>query len=112
MKRTQMKRKQVRRDWSDAEIKRQPCRVCGNPNAELAHLIGRSRDVVLRGPRGGEYRYVHPDSVVPLCSEHHRLYDERRLDLLPHATLEEQIRAIEDAGGIVAAYERLTGERL
>lgn len=62
MKRTPMKRKAVRRDWSDAEIKRTPCRVCGDPNVELSHLIGRSRDAVLTGPRGGEHR-VHPDET-------------------------------------------------
>lgn len=50
---------------ADAETKRGPCRVCGHSHAELAHTIGRDRDAVLAGPRGGIYRYVHPDSVIP-----------------------------------------------
>lgn len=107
-----MKRKAVKRDWSDAEIKRQPCRVCGDPNVELAHLVGRSRDAVLTGPRGGEYRYVHPDSVIGLCRTHHEQLDTRQLDILPYLTTSEQIRAVADACGIQAAYEHLTGEKL
>lgn len=112
LKRTPMKRNAPNRDWRDAETKRGPCRVCGHSRAELAHTIGRDMDAVLAGPRGGMYRYVHPDSVVPLCPAHHEQFDARRLDLLPCMTIDEQLNSVEAAGGIVAAYERLTGEKL
>ena len=110
--------KDVRRDWKDARAKIERegrCRVCGHSrDVETAHVISRERDPVLVGPNGGEYRYVHPDSVVPLCGgfseeNHHGLYDAHALDLLPYLTQDEQERAVEDAGGIIAALNRVTG---
>jgi hypothetical protein len=50
--------------------------------------------------------YVHPDSVIPLGSGHHKLYDAHSVDVLPVLTLEEQVRAVEDAGGIELARQR------
>jgi hypothetical protein len=76
---------------------------------EAAHLIGREHD----GPRtlGDETLWVNPVDVVPLCVTHHRSYDRRTIDLLPHLTVEEQARAVFVAGGIAAAWRRLTGDR-
>lgn len=103
----------TKRRWSDAIQKLQreaECRVCSSPDRlEAAHIIGRRCDPLLVGPRGGEYRYVHPDSIVVLCSEHHRLYDSRELDLLGYLHLHEQVRACEDAGGIMSALQRVSG---
>ena len=105
----------LQRDWSDAEEKRGPCRVCGHSrDVDLAHVIGREHDAVITGPRGGKKIYVHKDSVVPLCGAFsesfcHRLYDQRQLDLLPYLDLYEQIRAVEDAGGIELARNRICG---
>lgn len=52
---------------------------------------------------------------MPLCpasvSDCHGRYDRHELDLLPYLTVEEQARAVLDAGGIVAAYRRVTGSR-
>jgi hypothetical protein len=110
----------LRRDWSDAlrKIHREGrCRVCGSErDIEAAHVIGRERDAELVGPRGGRYLYVHPDSVVPLCgafSERacHMFYDRHEIDLLPHLTQAEQERAVADAGGLIAALNRVTGGR-
>lgn len=86
---------------------------CGETrNLEAAHVIGREHDEVRVGPKGGETLFVKRESVVPLCQHCHRQYDERRLDLLPCMTIDEQLNSVDAAGGIVAAYERLTGERL
>jgi hypothetical protein len=122
MKRTPMKRSAPKRIWDDARAKVEEegkCRVCGiyddatidgtRVHIEAAHTIGREHDAVMVGPRGGEVIHVHPDSVIPLCSDDHRALHERRLDLLPYMTLEEQIEATRAAGGIYSAYERLSG---
>lgn len=80
---------------------------------EAAHTIGRAvQDEIVIGPRGGETLTVKPDSVVPLCQSCHEQFDSHRLDLLPYLSLDEQLDALRAAGGIVSAYERLTGERL
>lgn len=120
MKRSLIKRSQPRRDWTAAREKVEAegaCRVCGNPNVEAAHVIGREHDAIALTPGtpARVVRLVHPEAVVPLCREHHRAYDAHELDLLPYLTgptgLEEQCRAVKDAGGLVAAYERTTGNR-
>lgn len=92
----------VKRDWSQAEVKRRDrrCRVrydCYGP-VELAHVSGRRYD---------ENGVVNPDDVVPLCQKHHMAYDAREFDLLPFLDLEEQSRAVLHLG-IVRAYKRTT----
>lgn len=95
----------TRRDWSAAEFKRTDyCRMCAKPGKiELAHVIGRNRD-----ERRGATVLVNPDSVVPLCDECHRRYDAHDLDILPILSLDEQVAAVRDAGGIIAALRRTT----
>ena len=108
----------MRRDWRSARRKIEQegaCRVCGTSRGlEVAHVIGRRCDPVMTGPKGGEYRYVHPDTVVPLCggsvlNDCHGKYDARELDLLPYLHLHEQVRAVEDAAGILSALKRISG---
>ena len=113
-----MSKSTMSRDWSAAITKVEEegrCRVCGATDfLDAAHVIGRKHDPEVVGPRGGKKRFVHPDSIVPLCgafSENfcHGEYDQRRLDLLPYLNLHEQIRAVEDAGGIELARNRICG---
>lgn len=109
----------VRRDWTAAREKVQAegeCRVCGRSDLKLeaAHVAGRFRDPEVRPG----LRRVDADSIVPLCGPFgdtdrcHTRYDQHALDLLPHLTLSEQVRAVQDAGGIEAARRRITGERI
>lgn len=110
-----LKSKAKRRDWRDAmeKIWSEPgCRACGSvQNIEAAHTIGREHD-----PRveGGGY-YVQPDSVIPLCgslgNDCHGRYDRHELNILPYLTINEQLNAVDAAGGIERARRRLTGER-
>lgn len=117
-----LKNKPMPRRWGDAIAKVREegrCRVCHSLGGredgdyvgeiECAHVIGRRCDAILRGPRGGEYRYVHPDSIVPLCKRCHASYDRHELDLLPFMFWPEQARAVEDAGGIIGALKRICG---
>lgn len=118
-----MKRSTPKRQWDDARNKVEEegcCRVCGIPGGshidgqrvhiEAAHTIGRAKqDEIVVGPRGGEILTVKPESIIPLCGDCHRQYDARRLDLLAYLTLPEQVNAVEAAGGIYAANERLSG---
>lgn len=125
------KRSQPKRDWSAAraKVEHAACRLCAPDEScgpvEAAHVIGRECD---RPPRcrvcngtGSDVSwcaacrnkgflmnvlYVDPDSVIPLGSGHHKLYDAHEVDVLPVLTLEEQIRAVEDAGGIELARQR------
>lgn len=110
MKRTALKNKQVKRDWCRAVAKKareQGCRVCGDGyNLESAHIIGRSQDE----PDEKGVLIVHEDSTIPLCQKHHKEYDARRFDLLPYLTSSEQARATYEAGGIVSALRRISGE--
>lgn len=108
----------TRRDWRDAirKVEREGrCRVCGETrDLEAAHVIGRQHDPVVVGPRGGKSLYVHPDCIVPLCGAFtenfcHAKYDRRSLDLLPYLHVHEQVRAVEDAGGIESARLRICG---
>lgn len=112
------KKKPPRRDWTAARAKIEEegrCRVCRSPDGlQAAHTIGRAKqDKPIGGDdarKGGKIR-VFPESVVPLCESCHSLYDARRLDLLPHLFLPEQVDAVEAAGGIAAANRRLSGAR-
>jgi hypothetical protein len=62
---------------------------------EAAHTVGRKyQDEKVVGPRGGESYWVNPDSIVPLCSLHHKAYDERRLSLLGKLTMKELRNAV------------------
>lgn len=107
----------LRRDWLQAikKLEREGrCRVCGSERGlQVAHVIGRKCDPIMQGPRGGEYRYVHPDSIVPLCGGNalnkcHEEYDARKLDLLPYLHVHEQTRAVEDAGGVMSMLRRVS----
>lgn len=113
LKRSPMKRKTVKRDWSLAESKRGPCRAVGRgPCAgpiELAHSVGRRFQDI---PKTNGALLVVPDSVLPLCSTHHRLYDGRRmsiLGLLTMAELRNAVAACKRAG--LDARRRLSGGR-
>jgi hypothetical protein len=95
------------RVWTEeAHQKRsEGCRVCGYHEVELAHVSGR----VFDQPRtpGAKTVYVEPESVVPLCPEHHKQYDAHALDLLSYLQSPEQIRAVSDYGSIEIARRRL-----
>lgn len=110
-----MKTRQVKRDWTAAIDKVQSegaCRYCGlSEDLQAAHIVGREHDPLEVGPRGGETRVVLAESVVPLCSFHHGMYDARELDLLPFLYVDEQAHAVRVAGGIVMALRRITGSR-
>jgi hypothetical protein len=106
-----------KRDWRLIQTTREtPCRICGiEGRTERAHVIGRRADrPVLLSPEIGKTKVlvVHPDSIVPLCGptgdSHacHTQYDAGELDLLPYLTLKEQVRAVEDAGGLELARRR------
>ena len=114
-----------KRDWRNAIAKREReegrCRVCGRVvgqggvmRVEMAHVIGRKHDA--RTNRPGFDLWVNPLDVVPLCIRVdggcHMQYDGKtngpRLDLLPHLTRQEQLRAVELVG-LAAAYKRITG---
>ena len=103
-----MKCSQPRRNWSEANAKRGPCRVCGETEGvELAHLSGREYDPIL-----GDIRYVRPVSVIPLCGPAttsttcHGLQHAGLLDLIPHITKAEAACAVLDLG-LYAAYIKL-----
>ncbi len=109
----------LQRRWGSALSKCQRegrCRVCGETrDLEAAHIIGREHDALMTGPKGGQYLYVHQDSIVPLCGAFtdnycHAKYDTHHtIDLLPYLTVEEQKRAVEEAGGIMSALKRISG---
>jgi 5-methylcytosine-specific restriction endonuclease McrA len=92
----------VKRDWKAARAKvdrENACRVCGiGGRLESAHVVPRSLG-------GGQSE----DSIVPLCPDHHRDYDGRRLDLLPHLTHDEQAEAVRVLG-LERARRRLSPE--
>lgn len=102
----------MNRVWKEAREKvdaEAGCRVCGYPHrVEAAHVTGRVHD----RPKtpGAKTVYVAPDSVVPLCRDHHTQYDAHNLDLLPHLFKPEQLRAVEDLG-LSRAYQRLTSSK-
>lgn len=101
-----MRRRQPDRDWDDAILKvaGEPCRLCEDTRIEAAHVVGREHDQPKH--EGTKTLWVNPDAVIPLCRAHHDLYDGHQVDVLPVLTLEEQLRAVEDAGGIELARRR------
>jgi hypothetical protein len=87
------------------KVAEQACVVCWRGPCDPAHLIPRS----LVADHLGD-----PIRVVPLCREHHRLYDTGELDLLPH--LRQWRREVSHAvaihpGGILGALDRITNTR-
>lgn len=113
----------LRRDWIAARAKVDAtgcCRVCrSRKGVEAAHVVGRRADRFdLDGTPAerGEVLTVEPVRIVPLCGPAtdfdtcHGKYDRHELDLLPYLDIEEQTQAVRDAGGIVTAYRRTTGE--
>lgn len=87
-----------------AKVKRRHCLVCGDEFPDPAHLI----DKAMAGDWNGDER-----AVVPLCREHHRLYDTGELDLLPNlepAYRKEVAFAVERVG-LITALQRITNER-
>lgn len=79
----------IKRDWTLAleKVYGEPgCRVCGARSVQAAHIVGRKYDTLT----DSGLVVVAADSVVPLCIEHHQLYDARALDLLPYLTYPEQ----------------------
>lgn len=113
-----MKRSQPRRDWGPARRKvenEEVCRVCGsNVDVQAAHIIGRERDKFdLDGkPRNVREYTVEEHRILPMCGDFaplkcHPAYDAHQLDVLEHLTLDEQVQAVRDAGGIESARRRL-----
>ena len=111
----------MKRDWSLARAKcdAEPgCRNCGFPRVEAAHIIGREHDG--KEPLCASAWEVHygiwspglvvSERILPLCRECHQGPNgvhAKRLDLLPLLTLDEQLQAVADAGGIGRAYDLL-----
>jgi hypothetical protein len=95
----------MRRDWSFARQKVEQegrCRLahdfeCGGPLA-AAHVIERGRD---------DDMIVDPVDIIPLCTQHHALYDARRVSILHVLSLEEQAAAVCKLG-IYRALRRVT----
>lgn len=82
------------------------CVVCGRDHHDTVidpmHLIPRTMG------SGND-----PLDVVPSCREHHRAYDDGKLDLLPYLEprwREEVAQAVRHVG-LVAALQRLTNAR-
>jgi hypothetical protein len=110
------------RDWTEARAKVSAERVCRLGEAwvagadacqgavQAAHVIGRSKADEPH-PDGSGRLIVRAMDVVPLCGYHHAEYDAHRLDLLPYLTPSEQTRAVQVAGGIMAALVRISGRR-
>ena len=96
-----------RRIWPEETLakKEQSCLVCGTFGVELAHVTGRIHD----RPRtaGSKTVYVEPESVVPLCPDHHRSYDAREIDIVQYLETPEQVRAVEDTGSLLSALARV-----
>lgn len=97
-----------RRDWTAARAKVETegvCRVCGiGGRLEAAHVIPRSINPTEAN--------MDPAGIVPLCPNHHRLYDSHDLSLLEHMTVEEQARAVIMASGLESARHIITGRRV
>lgn len=109
-----MKRTEPDRFWDDARAKVEQegaCRICKRTDLKLeaAHVLGRAYDEPRIGASGQPLKelYVDPDRIIPACGPFpencHGDVDLKRIDLLPHLTIEEELRAVKDAGGIQAA---------
>lgn len=118
-----MKRTEPKRDWTDARAKVEEegcCRICKRSDRplEAAHVLGREHDEpkMRMDPSTGELiptrvLYVDPLRVFPACGPFpngcHGDAEYRRINVLPYLTLEEQVQAVKDAGGIEPARIRL-----
>jgi hypothetical protein len=109
-----LRRSQPKRDWADARAKVEEegcCRICKRTDRKLeaAHVLGREHDEP-KSP-GSATLYVHPDRIFPACGPFpdgcHGDVDHRRISSLPYLTLDEQLQAVRDAGGIAQARMRL-----
>jgi hypothetical protein len=111
--------KEPKRDWTDAQAKVDQegcCRICKRTDRplEATHILGREHDEPKVSKQTGEILtelYVDPDRVFPACGPFpegcHGDAEYRRINVLLYLTLEEQIRAVKDAGGIAPAVMRL-----
>jgi hypothetical protein len=110
--------RQPDRDWTPALEKVEEegcCRVCKRTDRKLeaAHILGREHDEPKTGANGQPLKelIVVKDRIIPACGPFpegcHGDVDMRRISLLPFLTLEEQLQAVSDAGGIEAARIRL-----
>ncbi len=110
-------KKPTKRDWTAARAKveaEQYCRLCGRRTfLEAAHTIGRKyQDEKKTGPRGGVSLWVNPDSIIPLCSQCHRLQHQKKvsvLRVLDWAELSNAARACRMWG--LNCRRQLTGRR-
>lgn len=118
-RRRPIRRAPIKRDWTDARAKVEEegcCRICKTKarKLEAAHVIGRQHDEPKVNKATGEILkelYVHPDRIVPLCGPFpegcHGDVDYNRVNLVHHLTIEEQVQAVKDAGGIAPAWVKL-----
>lgn len=93
-----------KRDWTAAREKVElegGCRVCKGSPADAAHIIPRSR---VPGPEA-----MAQSNIVPLCRPHHVAFDDRRLDLLPFLSVDEQAFAV-FLVGMIEAYTYICGQ--
>ena len=89
LKRSPMKPSQPKRDWPNEKCG--PCLVCGDPETQLAHTVGRA----YQDEKVSRRRKVVPaDAVVNLCRRHHEVYDARRLSILEFLTMAELRNAV------------------
>jgi len=76
-------------------------------------VLGREHDEPKIGADGWPLKelFVDPERVIPACGPFpggcHGDIDHRRINYLQYLTLREQVKAVEDAGGIEAARMRL-----
>ena len=86
-----------------SKVRLAPCICCDSLGpCHPAHLIDRSI--------GGD---DDPRAVVPLCAMCHRLYDDGKLDLLPHLEphYRDELAYAVELVGLVRAMERITNLR-
>jgi hypothetical protein len=114
-----LNQRQPDRDWTAARAKVEEegcCRICKRTDRKLdaAHVLGREHDEPKVSRSTGEILkelYVDPDRIFPACGPFpdncHGDVDFNRINYLQVLTLPEQIKAVEDAGGIEAARIRL-----
>lgn len=116
--RSTLRRTEPKRDWSLAQTKKEEegcCRICKRSDRPLenAHILGREYDEPKIGADGRPLKelWVDPDRVIPACGPFpdgcHGDIDLHRINYMGHLTLSEQVRAVEDAGGIAQAYRAL-----
>jgi hypothetical protein len=117
-RRAPMKRAQPDRDWTDARAKVEEegcCRICKRTDRplEAAHVLGREHDEPKIGANGRPLKtlYVDPDRIVPACGPFpegcHGEIHSHQINVVHHLTMDEQLRAVRDAGGIAPAWSLL-----